>query len=520
MVKLPCLAMISAAALLATAAAAKDPAAYQIGDVAETDISTPVALDVIDPQATAALKSSEALKTPAIFEGSPGATNDLARSFRALFSAAHADFAAEIQNSFHQPVLTNETIASADFGYFLTAFDIKNRDFPVPASLAATWARGGSGAAEESRFLDLLLQTMDRPVRPDGELTLVLGDTLRLAPADRQGDKLSLDDAARGEIATTSSLMTLSQARAELRSRFSADDQPFARALAALLRPNCAPDEKLTEMARARAIAGLVVDNHYDAGQIIVHRGGTIDSRTKAALDEMSEKMMPGVLTQQIAAERQREQGEEAQAQRAEERAELAQQAQKEAQRDRDRAQTLADRARVQAQMMRQQELVAQSIALQTRIRNEWLAGACAVIAALALLVLLRLVRQPRAAARAVLAPAVPARVEPASPVTPADLAPHLAQAVKEALVQELAAQRRELLMVQQAANLEIGELVRRLDQLQIPLHERLRTYETQIQRLERELAARTEENRELLKMKIEMMRQQLETERRRVGFN
>lgn len=32
--------------------------------------------------------------------------------------------------------------------------------------------------------------------------------------------------------------------------------------------------------------------------------------------------------------------------------------------------------------------------------------------------------------------------------------------------------------------------------------------------------AARTEENRELLKMKIEMMRRQLETERKRVDFN
>jgi Na+/phosphate symporter len=101
-------------------------------------------------------------------------------------------------------------------------------------------------------------------------------------------------------------------------------------------------------------------------------------------------------------------------------------------------------------------------------------------------------------------------------------LAPHLAQVVKEVLVQELAAQRRELLRVQEDAAVELAALIRRLDSLQAPMAERLRAYETRIQELEKELAARTEENRELLKLKIEMLRRQLETERtrNRVEFN
>ena len=41
-----------------------------------------------------------------------------------------------------------------------------------------------------------------------------------------------------------------------------------------------------------------------------------------------------------------------------------------------------------------------------------------------------------------------------------------------------------------------------------------MRAYESRIQELEKELAARTEENHELLKLKIEMLRHQLETER------
>ena len=101
-------------------------------------------------------------------------------------------------------------------------------------------------------------------------------------------------------------------------------------------------------------------------------------------------------------------------------------------------------------------------------------------------------------------------------------LAPLLAQAVKEAVVQELAVQRRELLRVQESAALELVSLIRRLDALQTPLQDRMRAYETRIQELEKELAARTEENQELLKLKIEMLRHQLETERvrNRMEFN
>ena len=101
-------------------------------------------------------------------------------------------------------------------------------------------------------------------------------------------------------------------------------------------------------------------------------------------------------------------------------------------------------------------------------------------------------------------------------------LAPLLAQAVKEAVVQELAAQRRELLRVQENAAMELIAMIHRLDSLQAPLQDRLRAYESRIQELEKELAARTEENHELLKLKIEMLRRQLETERarNRIEFN
>lgn len=106
------------------------------------------------------------------------------------------------------------------------------------------------------------------------------------------------------------------------------------------------------------------------------------------------------------------------------------------------------------------------------------------------------------------------------TPTPVAELAPYLAQTLKDALVQGLAAQRAELLEAQRQAAVEIAELVHRLDALQAPMQDRIRAYQERIQELQKDLAERTAENRELLKMKIEMMRRQIEAERGRVTFN
>ena len=97
-------------------------------------------------------------------------------------------------------------------------------------------------------------------------------------------------------------------------------------------------------------------------------------------------------------------------------------------------------------------------------------------------------------------------------------LAPHLVDALKQAVVKELADQRRELLAAQQAATAELTELAQRLEAVQTPLLERLRAYETRVSELERELADQTKENRELLKLKIDMLREKIESERSAAG--
>jgi len=132
--------------------------------------------------------------------------------------------------------------------------------------------------------------------------------------------------------------------------------------------------------------------------------------------------------------------------------------------------------------------------------------------------------------ANRVIARTLPAQTQPLPPpavtavlnAVQATLAPHLVEALKHAVVQELAAQRRELLAAQQSAAAELTELARRLEEVQTPLLERLHAYEQRISELEASLAGQSQENRELLKLKIDLLREQLAAERgtSRLNFN
>ncbi len=84
--------------------------------------------------------------------------------------------------------------------------------------------------------------------------------------------------------------------------------------------------------------------------------------------------------------------------------------------------------------------------------------------------------------------------------------------------MQGLFQQRKELLSTQQRAEAEMQVLEQRLEQLQAPLQERISAYEKRITELERDLAVKGEENRELIKAKILLAKHQLAVERERGG--
>jgi hypothetical protein len=81
-----------------------------------------------------------------------------------------------------------------------------------------------------------------------------------------------------------------------------------------------------------------------------------------------------------------------------------------------------------------------------------------------------------------------------------AALMPHLARWMMDKLVQVLLAQRAHLLGTQQSAALQVVELEQRLTKIQEQVQVRFDAYEDRINDLEKQLALKEQENRELIR--------------------
>jgi hypothetical protein len=472
------------AGLAVPALPAKAFATYQTGSMAAADVIATNAFDVIDPAATSALRAAEALKTPAIFRFCPVATNVLGGQLQIAFAAAHSDFTNSLQETFQKTVLDHAAITSPDFDYLVTAYNITHKKFPVPSVLAMDWAYGKTGETEKNRLFAPLLQATQLSIRPDDLPAGFSGGTWRLISVSNQNETLTPETTeARGQLISPTNFLTLSQAQMQFRRQFNNfDEQPLARALSTWLQPDCLPEMALTESVRARAVQQLVVSEHYAAGQIIVRQGSIIDEKTKAALDAAQGKPAAVVDDQPIAAA------------------------------------PLNPSSQIPATEIQIQKPAAVVTpahpAEMLSPKKNWLAAGLIALAAIILITLWPLWRFISRRRSLVLTSPISKDLPWQTPsALQTELAPQLIRIVREAFVQELAGQRRDLLLSQRAAAEEVIRLVHRMDGLHVAMQERLQTYQEQIQKLETELAARTEENRDQIKLKIQMIRHQIEAE-------
>jgi hypothetical protein len=108
-------------------------------------------------------------------------------------------------------------------------------------------------------------------------------------------------------------------------------------------------------------------------------------------------------------------------------------------------------------------------------------------------------------------------RAEQASAIVRRGLLPHLGQWLKHKLVRRLIADRTQLLHTQQAATLKALAVDERLARIEAQVHQQIQVYERRIEELTRELLAAKEENRELIRTKINQVKAEMEAARARI---
>ncbi len=93
----------------------------------------------------------------------------------------------------------------------------------------------------------------------------------------------------------------------------------------------------------------------------------------------------------------------------------------------------------------------------------------------------------------------------------------HLTQWLKHAFVQRLLSDRKTLLETQQAATMKVLAVDERLARLELKIQEETSSYEKQIEQLNRELLTAREENLELIRGQIKLLKAEMEDARKRV---
>lgn len=463
------------------AGGAKDVADYRVGDTVAEEVVTPVPLMVVDPTATAALKEKEAQRIPVIFRFNHKSEAAVESELRETFTSARSNFVFLMHDSFHHTRLTDAQMDTEQFRKLMASFKRRQPVFPLTITIAREWARGGDALPDQIRLIARVRQAMEEPIRYDNLTNAPkMGSQVQIVAVESDTETISIDDVqTRAVNFPKTNLLTLSRARLALAEQFSADEADLAKFATRALRINCFVENELTRAARARHTDPLFVADNYQAGQVIARPGQLVDPKILAALTQLQEKTVAGRLAQQVAQEK--------------------------------------------------------AHAVQIRESNRTLVAGLIVAAGVLFVCLMWLALRRRTEvsnlpvlANASSAPAVVVAEERARLAEEKAARAHEAirsgvvAQLKDQMVSGLVTQRGEMLEAQQAAAAEMAEMVRRLNELHPPLQERLKAYETRINELEKALAAKGEENRELIKAKIELTRKQLAVERAKpqVQFN
>ncbi|MBE7539887.1 MAG: hypothetical protein HS122_15940 [Opitutaceae bacterium] len=460
---------------------------YKLGDVADQDVITPVALTVVDPVATGKLKEKLAQEVLPILRFNPGKAEELEQRLRQELETAKGNFLTTLRHALNgQPA----TDLAATSPAYVTAVRIVSAESPASLPLprfAPIWLKGGSDHLLIAGILQPLKEVMLQPiVASKTDSTIPSNQSMQLVTVANLNESPELKDLEKSSTRIASGrILSLWRARRLVETSYAPGQEDLARFAAGFVEANAAADPALTELLRARKQEGVAANTVYEAAQVVIRKGQNIDQKAVSVLAALREKSLIGTLQSRLDQE--------------------------------------------------------QTIAGQIKSQTKWIVGSLAFVCLSLLLVLWRLRSRPSPPALPGSTPEMLLGAEGRllSDGNNSDVwrnraliaegrADRAHQAIRsgvlgwmrEKVFQTLFRQRSELLSVQQKAEVEMGELEQRLESLHTPLQERIRAYEQRIEELERQLAEKGEANRELIGARIAVARQHLSVERERSRFN
>jgi hypothetical protein len=444
---------------------------YKAGETARVEVVAAVGFVAIDQEKTAELRLKGGERVPVIYRFDTNAAAAALANLQDAFTSNRQYFVVRLQSRFNRQVLDDRELSGDRFAKFLSSYQSTHRAFPLSSNLACAWAKGESDSEWTLAFEDKLRNAMAHFIRPeDRPAEAKIGWQVKLVPSDASS-ALSMAQVERTRAVARSNVIALLKFRSEFAKQFAPEEKYVVRFLSAFIQPTCIPEGELTRELREKQMAGLSSVTRYEPGDVIVRPGDLVSTATKAALDEYRAKlaMLRGPAAAPSAT------------------------------------------------------LVAAPI--PARPITPWIWGGSALFAAAGAVFFYRARRRRQTAALALVPDSLGQDAVAAlrdDPVIRDRLLAHLTRLMGQSIVRRLFAQRGQLLATQHAATAQTTEIEQRLEKVQSDMQERFTAYEQRIEELEKELAAAEEQNRDLIRVKIAIAKQELEAERarRRIDLN
>ena len=466
--------------LAARIVAAQAVPSYEIGDKATSDIVTPVPIVVANLDETEKLRSISARRVPCLVKFFPAVASMVATNFHEAFVTNRELFLEALQRKYKKPALDAEDLGDPAFWKWVTLQQKQIHHFPLTTNLAEIWAMGAEGEAVEAEMAKPLLDAVSHYMRVEpATLESHVGPPQwQVITTESQLSTEGLDLVYRAtNIINRTNLIVFSKAKKNLLAAYPPTQQAYARYAVNFLRENCIVDGEFTRFARWSRTNNLWAADNYRAGDTLVHAGETVDAKVKAALDELRSKLGTQPLALQPAPP---VPGRNALWWGTSTLGGL-----------------LAATGLVWGLKRRRGPITA-------LVRTDE-AGPVTIVDGHSEMAPTRFWRDRALAAER--------RVAKLTQAIQLRVAPHLGRWLAHKFVQQLVSNRKRLLEVQRLAEAEIQQLEERLENLKLPLNERVLAYEQRISELEKQLSQKEHQNQELLRMTIASARRKLEIE-------
>jgi len=259
-----------------------------VGQPADREVTTPVFLAVVDPDATARAREKESRRLPPLFRFDSRTAERAVERFLADFQQRHTLFQQGLRRKW-EAALTPEDCLTAEFADYVAAFRFAHADFPLSDDLAVTWAMDSAAqpwrnptAAAIRGALRQYVVADELPAEAEGHAEVLLS-----SPGDAGGVTVAGDVEKMSSRLHRRVMIPLGKVRQQLRGELDRFSSTWADYAAQFVAVNVDFDPAFTAAARAEYAQRVRVEVAFQPGDPLVRAAQPVTVVQATAIEEL-----------------------------------------------------------------------------------------------------------------------------------------------------------------------------------------------------------------------------------------